>query len=336
MTNRPTLLSPKAAAVLGLCLLGLGPKAAAQDGEGVKDPIGDELVVLLVRPGDAAATEERAAEFLAAFEKLLGEELPMARGKDVRVRLVNRTEGLREFIRASGADLVFTPASVFVSDLRDPPIEGDEPGEPSEARLHARPIGEVQRFGASGERYFVAVAKDSESQSLDDLEGLELATPKTISQDWLRHVVLPLGKRAPEFLRVRTCENLSDEVFELVEGGGDEVPDGLLFDLETRKLLEDDDFVWPELRVVWESEPVPQGLLLTVGEGFRDDVGENLRLQLQALLDCEDGQELTAQMKADGLVELDRERLEATIDRHDRSKAADARERNGEGGDARR
>lgn len=273
-----------AASLLALAVFTAGP-ASAQLG----DP-----TVLVVEPGEAAATPERAAAFLDLLASWLGEKVPALGRGEVVARIANTREGAVELLRTSRPRLVFAPPGFHLEHLADGKHDG-------------RAVAEIPRFGAGEDRFYLVTVAGGPS-SPGELSGARVAGAAGLDREYLARVVFPDTLRPDRAFRLEEAGNLTDEVFEMLEGAAG-APAALLLDEELKRFFEDDDLIWPELRVIWRSDPLPRDLVVALGAWTGSELGE-LEEALVEMGDDPDGERILELMQSSGLRPVDRGRLE--------------------------
>nr|NIP60116.1 phosphate/phosphite/phosphonate ABC transporter substrate-binding protein [Gemmatimonadota bacterium]NIR80556.1 phosphate/phosphite/phosphonate ABC transporter substrate-binding protein [Gemmatimonadota bacterium]NIT89321.1 phosphate/phosphite/phosphonate ABC transporter substrate-binding protein [Gemmatimonadota bacterium]NIU33127.1 phosphate/phosphite/phosphonate ABC transporter substrate-binding protein [Gemmatimonadota bacterium]NIU37492.1 PhnD/SsuA/transferrin family substrate-binding p len=255
---------------------------------------------LMVKLGDEAATPEMAADFLSRLGSWLGAHVSRFRGGDVEGWIANREPEARRILEERKPALAMVPAGVYLGHLR-------------EGERAARPVAQIPRFGARAERYYVVGPRNGPA-SLEDLGGRALRTVFSYPEPYLRRVVFPPGFRPGEAFRLEPAENLADEIFLLMEGGGD-APAAVLLDEELKRFFEEDDLVWPELRVIWTSDPLPRDLVVTLGE-WSDDERARLREDLFSMGETAGGREILDLMDSSGFEPVNEELLGEAVKRY--------------------
>lgn len=205
---------------------------------------------LMVKLGDEAATPELAGGFLTRMSAWLESHVRRFEGRDVRGWIANREGPALELLREREPALAFVPAGFYLGHLAPGPRT-------------ARPLAQIPRFGASVDRYYL-VAPAGGVSSPEELRGRTVRTRFAYDEEYLRRVVFPGALRPGRDFRLEPADNLADEMFLLLEGG-DGAPAALLLDEELKRFFEEDDLVWPELEVVWSSDPLPRDLVVVLG-----------------------------------------------------------------------
>lgn len=261
---------------------------------------GQDQGFLMVKLGDEAATPEMAADFLARLGSWLGAHVSRFGSGDVEGWITNRLPEARTILEERKPALAMVPAGVYLGDLR-------------KGRRAARPVAQIPRFGARVERYYLVGPRNGPA-SLEDLRGRTVRTVFSYPEAYLRLVVFPAGFRPGEAFRLEPAENLADEIFLLMEGGGD-APAAVLLDEELKRFFEEDDLVWPELRVIWASDPLPRDLVVTLGE-WGDAERAELRDALFSMGETEEGREILSLMDSSGFGPVNEELLGKALKRY--------------------
>jgi len=274
---------------------------------------GDEATTyLMVKLGDEAASAELASDFLSEFAAWLGKHVPSLPEGNVRGRIANRGEDARRILEEDRPVLAFVPAGFYLGRLRD--------------RAAGPPVAQVPRFGTSVERYYLLAHRDGPS-SIDELAGKRVHGVGELDRAWLERVVFPKTHVPGEDFRLEQSKNLADDVFLMVEAAGEDlgeeevVPDAILADEELRRFFEKDDLVWPELRVIWKSGPLPRDLVVPLGDTWDDAKREALANALFAMKDDPSGRELLELMGSEGITPVDTDVLREAAAKYDAAEA---------------
>jgi len=250
---------------------------------------------LMVNPGEEAATPERAGDFLDRMGRYLHKTVPALQDRPVRGWITNERDSVRAYLERDPV-LAFVPPGVYLEHLR-----GDE---------HATPVAELPRFGASAQRYHLVVPADG-PDTLDALRGGVVRLPEGTDRRYLSRVAAPPSLDLTADVQLEESANMDDEVFLLTEGpmGDDRPADALLFDEDLKRFYEDDDFVWPELKVIWSSAPLPRDLVVALGPSWDADARQALQEALLTMSEHEEGEELLELMNSSGFASVNEERL---------------------------
>lgn len=266
---------------------------------------------LLFKPGDPAATAERAEEFLDDLAAWLAEHVDRFEGAVVTGHITNQEARASELVKAPAPEMAVVPPAFYLRHLRDP-------------ALATRVVAQVPRFGNDVDRYYLVARKEDGPKSLAELRGKRVHARPGIDRTWLERVVFPDEVDPDTFFELRSAENLADDVFLMVEGeevgdAAEQAPDALLLDEELLQFFAEDDLVWPHLEVVWRSEPLPRDLVVTLGSGWTEAQRAQLREALLAMPEHESGKELLRLMRSDGFAAPDRDLLARTAEAFDRT-----------------
>ncbi|RMH10953.1 MAG: hypothetical protein D6701_15605, partial [Gemmatimonadetes bacterium] len=275
--------------VLAAALLAPAGLQAAGPDRGVA---ADTAVVVMVKPGDPAATPDLARDFLDRLGAYLQEARAFGE-RPVRVRITNRRDEARALLDDPATVAAFVPVGLFLE------LEARRPG-----RLRA--LLTIPRFGSDVDHVSLLVRRDG-PERVDALTGAEVAVHFDPDTLFLRRVVGVGGRQLPG-VRLRPVENLADAVFDLVDGAPG-APAGILVDDELLAFFRDDDLVWPELRVLWRSSELPRDVVVTVGEDGAA-ASETFARALRAMPGSDAGRALLELMDSAGFAPLDRARLD--------------------------
>jgi hypothetical protein len=251
---------------------------------------------LMVNPGNEAATPDRAEDFLSRMGRYLHDTVPALQDRPVRGWITNRRDSAQTYL-ARDPVLAFVPPSVYLEVLHGP-------------ERAATPVAEIPRFDAAAQRYHLVAPNDGPS-SLDDLRGGLVRASAGTDRTYLSRVVFPSSFQPGPDVNLETTENMNDEVFLMTEGPmGDEQPaDALLLDADLKHFFKTDDLVWPQLTVIWSSEPLPRDLVVALGPSWTDSDRTALQEALFQMPDHELGSELLDLMNSSGFVPVTDERL---------------------------
>ena len=249
---------------------------------------------LMVKYGEEAATQDVAGEFLEDLAAYLIEHVAHFKDKSLKGLIANNPETAKSLLKKH------KPVFAFVS-----------PGFYFEHFFaNATPIAQVPRFGTDVEKYYILTAKSGP----DSYAGLKGKTIKaTFAVDWqyLKRVVFSKDFQPGVHFNLQLSENLADEVFLMLEGdSGEETPaSALLLDEELKLFFEDDEFVWPDLKIVWTSEDLPRHLVLAIGTAWSEKQKRNLFDALIRMPDNPAGTKILELIQSPGFKEVDFELL---------------------------
>lgn len=283
---------------LGAVLALLGALAGSASAAAAQEPAD----FLMVKLGDEAATPEMAGAFLASLGRWLEGHVPRFEGRGARGSIANTLEDAKALLAEREPVLAFVPAEFYLGLLRDGPRA-------------ARPVAQIPRFGTDTERYYLVAPRSGGPSSLEALRGATVRTKFAYDEAYLRRVVFPPEFRPGEAFRLEPAENLADEIFFLLEGDGGGA-EALLLDEELKRFFEEDDFVWPDLRIVWHSAPLPRELVVTLGE-WSDAERERLLEALETMGESPEGREILELMDSSGFEAVDADLLEEAARRYD-------------------
>jgi len=262
-----------------------------------------DVQFLMVKPGDPSATETMAKDFLDDMAAYLSSRVDAFSGRTVGGLISNRTSSAAEIIGSRRPAIVFCPASFYLGYLR--------------TLGRATPVAELHRFGAVAEQYVLVSSSNGPASLEEALKGHIIATAD-FDEAYLDRVVFPAGASRSGPLPIAASENVSDDVFLLLEGDPASGSTSLLLDTELRSLFESDDLVWPELRVVWESAALPRDLVVAIGADWDEQELTDLEAALRDMPDIAEGSRILELMSSDGFVSVDRNRLERATELYDR------------------
>ncbi len=252
---------------------------------------------LMVKYGDESADPEMAMDFLADLSRYL-EQAPCFRGKLVRGWIANTPELAKALMEKHQPVLAFAPPGFHLMFL-----DGDKDS--------STPILQLPRFGAEIERYYL-VASKSGPENLRQLQGHTVRSTFSVDSKYLRAVVFPREFAPGDFFKLQPSGNLADEVFLMVENesggfgtGETGAASALLFDEETKRFFEEDEMVWPKLKTIWSSDPLPRDLVICIGDSWTNERKEQLRDALLTMPDGPQGEALLELMQSSGFGAID-------------------------------
>ncbi len=285
--------------MLVCCLLPL-PAARSQASDGDVD-------FLMVKYGDESAQQEIAAEFLQKLATYLQNNIELFHGKKVRGRITNTPQQAEALLTKHQPALAFVPPAFYLAHLQ------------SDSR-HAVPVLQIPRFGKQTETYYL-VTHQTGPESLHALQGHTVRTTFALDLEYLRTVVFPDDHAPGDFFELEGADNLADEVFLLIENatggpGAIAAASALLFDEELKQFFEDDEMVWPELKIIWQSNPLPRDLVVTIGPDWSEASRQQLRQALLNMPADESGAEILALMQSSGFAPVDKKTLEYVRDEY--------------------
>ena len=131
-------------------------------------------------------------------------------------------------------------------------------------------------------------------------------------------------KRAANWARPnQQQDNLADELFLLIEetSGGFNTGEmsaaaALLLDEELKQFFQDDEFVWPELKTIWTSDPLPRDLVITIGPKWTNKLKNEFYQVLLNMKNNQPGLDILGIMQSSGFAEINSDLLTKTIERY--------------------
>jgi hypothetical protein len=249
----------------------------------------------MVKPGDPAATEAMAGEFLSKLGTYFTSEIDAFAATRFTGLISNREKDAVEILEKSAPSIVFCPAGFYLKVLRDLP--------------DATPVAEIPRFGAQTEQYFLVAARSGPVNLRSALDG-RILTGAEFDASYLERVVFADRPDASSELPIEASDNLSDELFALLENDPSAGSTSLLLDTELKALFEEDDLVWPELQVIWESATLQRDLVVATGSEWNADALADLRAALEDMPSSSLGAEVLELMNSDGFVPVQTERMD--------------------------
>lgn len=259
----------------------------------------DRANILLVKYGDAAATPEMAADFLAQLTDYLVRAVPHFRGKTMHADIANRPELALTLLQKQKPVLVFASPGFYFQHLQ---------GQPHQV------VAQLPRFDAETERYYLLAPKAG-AADLAGLRGKVVRTSFAVDLPYLQRVVLPPSFQPGKQFTLETSENLADELFYLLESPQGSDAAALLIDDEVKQMFAEDDLVWPQVKVIWQSAPLPRDLVIALGAAS-EVIAPQVRTALLKMAQEPVGRELLDLMQSTGFVAVDHVLLEQTAKRY--------------------
>ncbi len=248
---------------------------------------------LVLKTGEAFATQEKAGAYLKAFADVLGARTG---GMIFDIRIHNDPASAAAWCGAAmPAAGIVTPA--FYLEHRK--------------ALDLRPILFTRRHGEPSERYALLVRKGSGLRP-EGLAGKPVATTVAAEAGYVRHVVFPAQR-----LDLKSEKNLADAVLAITEKDTD-APAAVLADRATRKFFEEDPLSWPELEVAGESDPLPPDLVVVFGKNAPEGFEAKLKDAMLGITKDEAGRKACAAIQTEGFGMIDAELMKRAEERWDK------------------
>lgn len=257
---------------------------------------------LVVKYGDESASPELAAEFLEKLATFLGASID--RGP-LKGWIANTPAEAARILRDAHPILLLGPPGLYLE------LELQQ-------QLPMEVLVQVPRMGATSERYVLVAPKKSEL-SVENLRGELVRTVFAFDRTYLERVVFPASFQPGVDFQLEPSTNMADEIFLLLEVPEESAASALLLDTELALFFQQDDMVWPELKVVWQSEELPRDLVVAVGSEWTSTEIQRLKRHLLGMKDDPGGAEILELMSSDGLVPCNFELLERARAKYRRS-----------------
>ena len=90
----------------------------------------------------------------------------------------------------------------------------------------------------------------------------------------------------------------------------------LLLDVDTKHAFQQDELLWNDLKIIWQSEPLPSPLVVTLGQAWSAEARADLARQLQTLTPSGNGAAILGFLHCPGFQPLNRPRLESLTARY--------------------
>lgn len=201
---------------------------------------------VIVKTGDEAATQEKAAQFLSDFSTYLNGKAPFLKQKPLQGLIANRTDEALALLQKQQPLFALVSPAFFLEHLEKT----------------AAPINQIPRFGLNVEHYYLVAAKSGPA-SLSALKGKTVRTLVLEEANYLKKVVFPPSFQPGGDFALRQASNMADEVFLMTEKEKG-AADALLMDEELLHFFQSDPLVWPALKVLWTSEDLPRDLVVNL------------------------------------------------------------------------
>ena len=90
----------------------------------------------------------------------------------------------------------------------------------------------------------------------------------------------------------------------------------LFLDNELKKFFQDDEFIWPELKIIWTSDPFPRDLVITMGPKWTDKLKSQFRQVLLTMKNNQPGLDILSIMQSSGFTKINSDLLMKTIEKY--------------------
>lgn len=297
------------ALVLLLTMLLLRPAAAPVCFAQTKSP----RHYLMIKPGDEAATPAYAADFLRQLSDYFAQTFGAFKGALIEGFVTNDEQQAVELVEKTHPVLVFASPAFYLKHFHG-------------KRPDFEPILEFPRLGAKTERFYLVTAKNG-PDSLPELRNQIVKTNFPVDEDYLRKVVFPQTLQPGRDFILQRSQNLSDDIFMLIEGeaGGFEVGEtglatAVLLNSELRAFFAADELVWPEVKIVWQSRDLPRDLVLASNREMTPDEIRGIKTALLSMAGNAQGRQLLRLMQSGGLAEVNWPLLNDTIAKYFRTR----------------
>jgi hypothetical protein len=164
---------------------------------------------------------------------------------------------------------------------------------------------EVKRMGVKEEKYVLLVRKDA-SDDLAKLEGKTIATPLAGEQRYVVAVVLQ-GKLGEE-IRLKQTMDVEGAVFDLAEGAKNASDAVLLLD-GAWNVFKDDPDSGGKLKVAYQSEDLPQDLVVMFGPKTDPPSDDKVKKVLKDMSADENGKKILRSIQVESFTDIDPARL---------------------------
>lgn len=258
---------------------------------------------LVVKIGDAAATQELASEYLRTIADYFRSKIPFLEEQPLVGLIANDVDSAAAILQATSPVLAYVPAGFYLKHFYS-------------LKSTATPIVQTPRFGKAVEKYYIVTQKNGPG-TISALGGKSLRCAFSVDLPYLRKVVFPKDHQPGVHFRLEPSENLADDIFLMLEPQSEElseadVPAAVLLDEELKNFFEVDDFVWPELKVIWQSEALPRELFIALGSDWTDAGRNALSETLLKMPEDPVGAQMLNLLQSTGFAEVDTTLLEKT------------------------
>lgn len=262
---------------------------------------------LIVKYGDESATQQMASEFLDSFSGYLKQKVPYFKEKIVRGWIANNPVSAKALLRKYKPMFALVSPGFYLQCLYG---------------KNATPILQIPRFGQTTERYYLVASKKGPS-SLKEIKNKTVATVFSTDLEFLKRVVFPEEFQPGNYFKLKPSENIGDELFLLLEearrgfnAGQASTASALLLDEELKKFFQEDEFVWPKLKVIWTSVSLPRDLVTIIGAAWTVKRKRQLKQAFINMKEDPAGTEILELMQSSGFVEIDSTLLKKTLKKY--------------------
>ncbi len=263
---------------------------------------------IVVKYGDEVATQGLAGGFLDNLAEYLGNEFSEFEDKVVRGHIANTPESAGTLLKSTNPVLAFVSIEFYLDHLLN--------------KADMQVVAQVPRIGADKDRYYLIVGKDGPA-SLAELKNQTVRTKFAFSMPFLERVVFPPQFQPGEHFTLQAAENLADEIFLIIENAGGGFNTGeigsasaLLLDEELKHFFQEDELVWPEMKVIWQSDFLPPGLVVALGTSWNQKTILSLLTTFKKMQSTDLGAEILAMMQSPGFTPVDRNLLTKVTTRY--------------------
>jgi len=259
-------------------------------------------VFLIVKYGEEAATPEIAGDFLDDFAVYLREHVQYFQKQNLKGLIANTPKIAAKLLKDHSPELVLASPGFYFQHY-------------AHSSKSAYPIAQIPRFGTDTERYYLVCHKTAYA-GIEQLKSKIVRAPHAVDWAYLTRTVFPREFQPGKFFQLQLSQNLADEIFLMLEkdpGNISESPaDALLLDEELKQFFQSDDFVWPELKIIWRSIPLPRDMVIAVGDAWTAKNRNQLLQALTVMRQDSLGNSILQLMQSPGLVPVDIEHLTRT------------------------
>jgi hypothetical protein len=244
---------------------------------------------LFLKTGEKFATQEIAAPTVSGLTAYIGQKVTGTTNA-FEPRVMNDPVKAAEFSGKSKPALGIVTAGFYLTYAK---------------ALGMEPLLEIKRTGVKEERYLLVTKKDG-AEDLAKLEGKTIATPLAGEQRYVVGVILQ-GKLGEE-IRLQQTMDVEGSVFDLAEGSK-KAADAVLLETGAWDLFKDDPDSGGKLKVVYQSEELPDDLVVAFSPKSDALNIDKLKQVLKDMSGNADGQKVLQSIRVDSFTDIDSDRL---------------------------
>lgn len=231
----------------------------------------EDSTYVILKTGERFAVQEKAEEVLVDFGAWVAPRVGQA---SLVGRITNRPdEALSRIRETKPLFAIVTPA--FYLEHRE--------------TLGMALLAQTRRRGFAAEKYAILARKDGAK------EPKRVSTSLTAEEQYVRKVAFAGG---PSSVELVPSSWIGDDVAAMAEGDA-EAPEAVLVDRATLEFLREDEVLWGELSIVFESSDLPPDALVAFS-WTPEEARVSLSTALLAMKEDARGKEVCDMMQTDG------------------------------------